>query len=662
MPTPPPQPAASRPSPLRRHIAGLDGLRAIAVAAVIAYHFLPGLLPGGFVGVDVFFVVSGFLITTLLLDEREANGRISLGSFWQRRARRLLPALVVLILVCCTFVLTVRGDLLVRLGRQVVGALTFSSNWLFIAQNSNYFGQGAPQLFRNLWSLAVEEQFYVLWPLALIALVLIRSSGIRFAVILSLAAVSAIEMAALYSPANPSRVYYGSDTHSFGLMIGAALAILVRWEKPLNVDYGETGWQHFCRKNAGWIGFLSLGGLLASLWFVSDTSAITYRGGLLLVSVLTAAVIWAATRRKALLGRALDVAPLKAVGKRSYGLYLWHWPVLVLIQAAIPGWTTHTAGQWMIAALALSITIPVAELSYRYVETPIRRNGLRALRMPGPMFRARSRGAVVGAAIAGVLVLTAGVSTATAIASSTTQTTAQRYIERGERAIADAEHANRGHATENGRETHPDRRNTASPAPTPPASPLPSATPSASATAQPAGDGGPSASTVPLTLLAPQSGAQITAIGDSVMLASAPELEAEFPGIAINAVVSRQAREAPGIIQSLAAQGQLRQTLVIGLGTNGFLGTGTLQAIRTAAGPSRNIVFVNIFANREWQAEVDTDLASYVSSDPHAALADWHDAIAAHTDLLAPDQIHPGSAGGAIYANCVALALAKFGG
>lgn len=207
-------------------VTGLDGVRAVAVLLVILYHLSPGAVIGGYIGVDLFFVVSGFLITTLLLREREATGRISLSGFWRRRARRLLPALGVLVLVCCTAAYAIGGDVLLGLGGQVLGALTFSSNWLFLAAQSDYFSSTAPELFRNLWSLAVEEQFYLLWPLLLVLVLLRIPRWLRITLIALIAVGSAVAMTLLWVPESATRVYYGTDTHAFGLAIGAVLAVV----------------------------------------------------------------------------------------------------------------------------------------------------------------------------------------------------------------------------------------------------------------------------------------------------------------------------------------------------------------------------------------------------------------------------------------------------
>ncbi|MEO6790040.1 MAG: acyltransferase, partial [Ornithinibacter sp.] len=216
--------AASSDSLGHGRLPGLDGLRALAILAVLAVHLDPSWLPGGFLGVDVFFVISGFLITTLLLRERAATGTLDVRAFWSRRARRLLPALLVVLPASVFLARLTEADLLVGVGRQVAGALTFTSNWVEIAAGSDYFTSTSPQLFMNLWSLAVEEQFYLLWPLAVLLLLRVGTPMSRAGAALGLGLASALLMAALLDPASPTRVYYGTDTHLVGLMVGAATA------------------------------------------------------------------------------------------------------------------------------------------------------------------------------------------------------------------------------------------------------------------------------------------------------------------------------------------------------------------------------------------------------------------------------------------------------
>jgi len=579
--------------------SGLDGLRAIAVTLVIVYHLLPGTLVGGYIGVDVFFVISGFLITSLLLRERATNGRIRLGAFWLRRARRLLPALAIVVLACCSAAFVVGGDTLVDLGEQVIGASTFSYNWVAIIDGSSYFDETAPELFRNLWSLAVEEQFYLLWPIVIAVLArpaLRRASGW---IVGSLALASAAAMTVLFTMgADSTRVYYGTDTHSFGLALGALLAITT-------ISLTRESWTERARTLATVTGLVALAALVAIAALMSTDAALVYRGGLAAVSALTAIVILATLVPGSPLGRVLDVAPLRWIGERSYGLYLWHWPVFVLAAAALPWLSGSVAGPLVLAAIALAITVVAAALSYRFVEQPIRRDGFQAsLARFGGAWRGGRRH------VAGVVVASVGIAavvslTVSALVVAPRDSVAQAQIEAGQDAV--------------------DRESASEPA----------------AVALPGGD-------------------QITAVGDSVMLASAPTLKKDFPGIEIDAVVSRQMKDLPDLIRAMQARGELRATLLVGLGTNGPIDAKTLEDALTLVGPRTQVVLVNVQAPRDWTTGVNRTLTEVARGHRNVELANWRDAIRPRLDVLSPDQIHPGGPiGGGIYTGAVRDALQR---
>jgi peptidoglycan/LPS O-acetylase OafA/YrhL len=581
------------------HLPGIDGLRAIAVILVILFHVLPNALPGGGLGVDIFFVISGFLITGLLVAEKSETGRIRFGSFWARRARRLLPALAILLLVCTSAALFVGGDVLVGIGRQLLGAATFSSNWLAIASGTSYFGGTTPELFRNLWSLAVEEQFYLVWPFVVLLVVLLRWRWIRFGIFVVVAAASAAAMIIEYSPkVDPTRLYYGTDTHSFGLALGAALAVAVSGmaRHPLE-------WPRWSRRVLGIVGTLAVGGLIATSILVPDESALMFQGGFAAVAVLSAVAILGAILPGGLLGSALDLAPLRWIGARSYGLYLWHWPVLVLVTAAEPKWQDSTPTVWLIGAVTVVITLAAAALSYQFVERPIRRVGFRAwirrFWQTGAL-----RGLRISAAAVVAVLLIAGLGGAgLAIAQAPATGQAQSDIQAGTVALAKAKYL----------------------PPPPPGAP----------------------------------GSNIDAVGDSVMLASAPELRQQYPGMNIDAVVSRQMSALPGIVQALLASGQLRPILVVGLGTNGPIAETTLQQVRSMLGPNRQMVVVNVEEPRVWESEVNTTLSTFANDYENVELSDWYDAITPHISILARDHIHPGPAGGRIYTATLQAALAR---
>ncbi|MBC7725020.1 MAG: acyltransferase family protein [Burkholderiaceae bacterium] len=599
-------------APTTARFAGLDGLRAIAVTAVLLYHLAPGVLEGGYLGVDLFFVISGFLITSLLLRERAATGRIGLRAFWLRRARRLLPALGLLLLACCTAAWVIGGDVLVGLGRQLLGATTFSSNWLSIAGSRSYFEKTAPELFRNLWSLAVEEQFYLAWPLLLAGLLLLRGRAWPWAVVSGLALASALAMAALHVPgADATRVYYGTDTHSFGLLAGALTALAVR-ALSLRAASDLPGLAPGRALPAAvpvTVALGALGGTIAAMVLLPADSALAYRGGLAAVAVLASALIWAAVTPGSPVGRALDAAPLRWVGERSYGLYLWHWPVFVLVVSALPGWSRTGAPGWALGGIALIVTVAAASFSHRFVEQPVRRLGFRAATLrPAVPGEAHRRIVAIGATVALTLGGIAG--TSAALGASPYRSDAQANIEAGIRSI---ERVSPGASDQQAADV---------------ATPLP-------------------------------GGDRITAIGDSVMLASAPELQNAFPGISIDAVVSRQLADAPALLASLQAQGTLRPVVLIGLGTNGPIDDVTLEGIRTELGAAHEIVVVNVQAPRGWTDGVNAELTTFAGRHRDVELANWRDAIAGNLSLLARDQIHPGGEGGAVYAAAVRDALQR---
>ena len=316
-----PKPVANAP-----HIAyrpGLDGLRALAVAAVFLYHARIDWLPGGFLGVDLFFVLSGYLITSLLLVEWEARNRIDLRRFWLRRARRLLPALVVVVLASLALAAIFARQDLAHTRSDAVSSLLYYTNWHEIIANHSYFNlMGNPSLLQHTWSLAIEEQFYIVWPLLLVpCLVLVGRKRLPMLVIAGIAASAAL-MWILYNPnADPSRVYYGTDTRAFLLLMGILLALVWPWIQRLRqaVPLLEL------------LGVSALVGTVLLFLRMHEFNPTLYRGGDLAAAFCFVVLVAAVAHPKTGIGEALGVAPLRWVGERSYGIYLWHWPIIVLV-------------------------------------------------------------------------------------------------------------------------------------------------------------------------------------------------------------------------------------------------------------------------------------------------------------------------------------------
>ncbi len=602
----------------RARIAGLDGLRALAVLLVVLYHLFPAwLLRSGYIGVDVFFVISGFLITTLLLRERARNGRVHLRRFWARRARRLLPALAAVVSVSASLAWLVGGDVLVDMGAQVLGAATFSYNWISMADGGSYFSAADPEIFRNLWSLAVEEQFYLIWPLALPLFLLVPGRRRRALAAAALAAASAVwATASIAGGADLTRVYFGTDTHAFGLLLGVAVAFALHGAVARRASIAGVGpvWGSV-------VGGAAVGGLVVTA-AVGGQETVTFPGSSIVASLLTAVAVAVAAWPGSWFGRALDAPPLRWIGERSYAIYLWHWPLVVLVTFELTGAGPDIEVPVPAGLAVLAATLVLSAVSYRWLEQPVRRHGFRgALRRAGASLHGRPgrRFATLAAAAAAVLALGG---TTVAVAAAPAETSSQAVVDAGRHALDRA-------------------RSTPSPGPT-------------------AGDGDPGAASgasSPAPGAQSVDGTRVSAIGDSVMLASAPGLLEALPGIDIDAEVSRSVWAGARIVEERAAAGTLRDYVVIALGTNGSVSSEALEAIVTAAGPERYVILVNASAPREWIPGVNRDLAAFAASHSRVAVADWAAAIAPRTDLLAADQIHPGAEGGALFAHTVELAI-----
>ena len=374
-----------RPTADRARVRSLDGLRAIAVTAVIGFHLGVGWLPGGLLGVDMFFVLSGFLITTLLVAERGRTGRISLKGFYQRRARRLLPAmLLVLTVTLLLWRLTADPNRLPGLRGDAAAALGYVANWHFAFSGQGYFDQLAPPSpLLHLWSLAVEEQFYLIWPLVVIVTLRYGGRRLLLAVALAGAAASTMLISVLsLRGVDTSRLYYGTDTRATAVLVGAALALAA----PTLVRAANRARGRLAILGAGLVGATSL---VLIMTHVGGRHAWLYRGGFLAVALVVAAVIGAAvTAPASAFARLLTCPPLPYLGRISYGLYLWHWPVTL--------WLTHARTGLSGPALLgvrLVVTLGCAVASWHLLEQPILRG---TLRLPAPRVTAP---AVLAAAV-----------------------------------------------------------------------------------------------------------------------------------------------------------------------------------------------------------------------------------------------------------------------
>ena len=606
--------------------------------AVVGFHEGASELSGGFLGVDVFFVLSGFLITDLLVSQYDRLGRLDLKDFWSRRARRLLPALALMLIVVTAAATVIEPGQRASLRLALLAAVTYTSNWYQILHHVSYFASlglfTAPPPLDHLWSLAIEEQFYLIWPL-LLWLLIFRLNGRRARVTatLILATMSALAMALEYSPGDPSLVYYGTDTHASALLIGAALALTF----PLATLASLPAAQVRRLDAAGVIGLVLLA--WAAGHFSGNDRAV-YPAGLILAAAGAAGLV-AAAAGTGVIAAMTGLAPLRWVGIRSYGIYLWHWPVIALA-GAIAGPGPTSAWLWLLEA---GVTIVLACTSWRFVETPILRDGFlatcnrwrllvdEALRPVGARRRAAPM-VVAAATLAAVAVASYGI---TRPPGSAAPEGLLRQVAEGQRISAASQATAAAQPTRLG-PAGPPAPVPASPAPVP-ASPAPTCRTDA---AQPTN----------------VSGRQVTAIGDSVMVASAAALDAALPGVYINAQVGRAMVNGLTVIQGLAARGELRHFVVVGLGTNGPVSAAQIRQLRRLIGPDRDLILVNTYGPMPWESSVNKVLDAAARHTAHVSLADWHAAIAGHTGLLWPDGIHPQPSGAKVYARVVLAAIA----
>ena len=389
-------------------LPGLDGLRAFSVAAVLLYHAQASWLPGGFLGVEFFFVISGFLITAQLLIEYRQHGRIGLGHFWQRRARRLLPAVFVLLLVVIAGSLAFLPEEVTEVREAMLASLAYVTNWYLIFNHQSYFESlGRPPLLQHLWSLAVEEQFYVVWPILLsVALKWMRPAFVLPCVIV-LAVWSSLLMIGLNERGvDTDRLYYGTDTRAAGLLIGAALAFF--WT-PWASAFHSGLWSRLRIRGLDAIGLVAAAFLVLLSFKLTETHALLYSGGFTVTSLTSAMLIAVAVHPKTFVGRALGLAPLRWIGMRSYSLYLWHWPVFMLTRPHVDVPLDGVP----LTVLQLGITLLLADVSYRFVETPMRngllgRIGQRLMQLPRrPVWQQGIAVSGVASMVAGVVALSA---------------------------------------------------------------------------------------------------------------------------------------------------------------------------------------------------------------------------------------------------------------
>jgi peptidoglycan/LPS O-acetylase OafA/YrhL len=650
------------------YLPGLDGLRALAVIAVLLYHSGLPWIPGGFLGVEVFFVISGYLITALLLAQWRQLGRVDVKTFWLGRARRLLPALYLVLVVTLAYAVVFLPGEVAGLRGDVLAALGYVTNWYLVIGHESYFEAiGRPSLLKHLWSLAVEEQFYLVWPLVLAFGLSLGATRWRRRRILILAlagaVTSALLMALLYRPElDPSRIYYGTDTRATGLLVGAALAFVwAPWRAAL-APGGPRGCsvavrglrlqrvkrRSRLRRRWGWtaprlldvVGLAALGGLALFSLRLGEFQPFLYRGGLASVALVSAVVIMACAHPHSHLGAGLlGRQPLRWIGLRSYGIYLWHWPVFMITR---PQLDVPIEGLPLLA-LRLGLTLVLAELSYRYVETPIRRGALgRAWReLRGAQgFRRRQLSLMwAGSAVSVVAVCVAlGVAV-----SQAQQPERPSYLP-----SVNAIHT----------KSSPDVSGTAGRAVPDTGTPVAAASQGEHQTV--------TRRTAAIRKAEENAAAEkragagkpvgpVSAVGDSVMLGAAGQLEKDIPNLTvIDAEVGMQAYTAVEVLDARRAAGELGEVVVVHIGNNGVYTEEEFDQTMQALAGVRRVVFVNVNVPRAWAEPNNEVISEGVGRYPNAVLADWYSASVDHPEYFVEDGVHLQIKGQKVYAALIA--------
>ena len=560
-----------------RYIHSVDGLRAVAVVAVLLYHLGIDWIPGGFLGVDLFFVISGYVITGLILDSIERSGTLDLRAFYLSRIRRLVPALVAMVVLTLLYIGTYAPETVRRFVSDLPYVFTGAMNWALVSRQQDYFEAiGRPPLLQHTWSLAVEAQFYLIWPLVL--LLVLRYFGKKNISVaaLGIALVSGIALF-LYSvqidthASAVSHVYFGTDTHSIGLFLGAALA--VSWH-PQNLTKEITRRAQDFIDLIGVIGFL---GLLSAFLFIKESDPTLYRIAFPIAAIFGCATLISVVHPASRFAPILSTKPMIWIGERSYGIYLWHWIVFQLTRPSID----LVGDDWALYALRVLVVFALADISLRYVELPVRRGyfelWFRGMKYRTPAVRIRQR---LSALLAVVL---------TVIVTSTMSISAIQRADQAAIAKAEAEKA----------------------------------------AAQESDDGVVTDTGTP--------GLWVT--GDSVILGIRNVL-AKYQKIElINARVGRQIGELIEVAKT-DQQYVAKSPVILNMGNNNALREADVRSLLDIVKNQPEIIVVNTAVPRSWRESNNKVIANVVKDYSNATLVSWDVISKNHPEYFAEDGVH----------------------
>lgn len=611
--------------PRRRYITGFDGLRTLAVIGVIVYHLLPATLQGGYLGVPIFLLITGYLITNQLVNEWNQNGRIHLGRFYWKRVTRLYPVLITMLISTTAYITLFERNLLRDIRGTIWTNLLYVYNWWEINHGQSYFDRFAGESpFTHLWTLGIEGQFYLLWPLILIGLFLLlrRHSFIGWFT-LGLAILSAVLMAMLYNPANINRVYYGSDTRGFAILLGAWLAII--W--PMNnLNENITRFATFFLDVIGSVSSIIL---IYGYFTLSGQSDFTYRGGMFFFTLMGMLLVATIAHPGSHMNRIYSNPIFKWIGDRSYGIYVYQYPVLVFYELRVKNMANHPV--WH-AVVELAIILVISELSYRFIETPLRfydwkKIGATIQNWFKPQ-RAWQHWIVIIPVIAVTMVAAVGlVQQPTKAAPNKLQA---KLAKQAKETKAHNEAIKKGKVSNS---TKP---------------------------ATETKDSIEAKYSLTKAQVAKASQLKVTAIGDSVMADGSSAIQTVLPNAYVSAQVGRQVWQTPDIIHGLAAKGQLASNVVLNLGTNGALNTQSVKNVLDAIGPGHQIYWITAHVpSKNWQNSVNKMIHKTAREHQNVHVIDWYQYSLGHPDWFSADNVHPSDKGNIYFAHLIVTEILK---
>ena len=562
-----------------RHIASIDGLRAIAVTAVVLYHLGISWLPGGFLGVDLFFVISGYVITRLILDSINKSGALDLRGFYWARLRRIYPGFLFMVFSTIIFIGVWAPEAIKRFLTDLPYALIGMMNWALVARQQDYFESiGRPPLLQHTWSLAVELQFYLIWPIILLTVLKYfgKANVARAALIIAMFSGAALFFVSLQLDAanaqQVSHIYFGTDTHSLGLFLGSALA--VSWI-PQNLSSNIAKRAQDVIDGIGVFGLL---GLMATFLFIDASNATLYQIAFPLAAIFGCLVIISLVHPASRFAPLISSAPFTWVGQRSYGIYIWHWVVFQVTRPSVD----LTGETWALYLARVLLVLALADISLRWVEIPFRQgniqNWVRGIKYRAPRVQLRHK-AYILLSITSLLAVSASIS---AQAISKSDLAAEQLL--------------------NESMSNEDEELAAS-----------------------TGD------------LGSTTGVWVT--GDSVILGVRAKLERQVHISLINARVGRQAPEllaAMGVDQISVPE----SPIVFNLGNNNKLSLETVTEIFETVKDQPQIVVVNTAVPRSWRDENNKIIATVAANYPNVKLVDWNKISEGKPQLFAPDGVH----------------------